>query len=379
MSVKTADEYKAAARDKSPLKLSFDQVGANPAQAPEDSLDPVVAAARRFLQGFANLDNRTGVQNALNDAGYSGSVSSVILGSSAPNYDTGMGGSAGKQDEKKKQEEWDRLFRLQQQLAERLREIDWEIEKIDQKIHDTKEHMVKLDREKAEIEERIAIYDDHLSGKKSLKVGADGKLENEKIERALQDYERRTGKKVDRKNREELAAGVRDMKTEDRLSLRKAEEERKRCAEELERFDKQKEVLREERKTTGTELEDVETKLKQAQKKAIEAVDSGDRNYALVASKEIREAEKTKQNQDSGGFDELNKLNDLNSNHPDARTNNPVIALNTSVASSIDEKNAEPGLRDNFKTAHGRLQQPETLDPSEITAQNKNPAAKPIG
>lgn len=378
MSVNTTDKYRAAAQDQKPLKNSFDPVGANPAQAPEDNLDPVVAAARRFLQGFANLGTPEGARNTLYDAGYSGSVSSIILGSSAPNYDTGMGGSAGKQDDKKKQDEWDRLFRLQLQLAERLQEIDWEIEKVDKKIHDTKEHMSKLDREKAEIEERIAIYDDHLSGKKPLKVGADGKLENEKIEKALQDYERRTGKKVDRKNLEELEAAVGVMRTLERERLQAVKEEYNRCQEELDRYGKQKEELTHEKKTTENKLDETTIKLNEVKSQVEQSARSNDRNAQTAAEASLQEIKKAKQNENSTSFNDLNQLNDTKASGPAAtETNEAAIALNVSAASTMDPNTAS-GLKDSFKIAQGQTQQQEILENSEITAQNKNPAVKPI-
>ncbi|MGB4107479.1 MAG: hypothetical protein WBK55_06760 [Alphaproteobacteria bacterium] len=356
--------FDAAKGRKRELSDAFSATGVDFAKAPEESLDPVVAAARKFLQGFANLGNAEGVRNTLYDAGYSGSVSSIILGSSAPNYDTGMGGSAGKQDEKKKQEEWDRLFRLQQQLAERLREIDWEIEKIDGKIHDTKEHIARLDHEKAEIEERIAIYDDHLSGKKPLKVGADGKLENEKIEKALQDYERRTGKKVDRKNPEEFAAAVEEMRVEDHKRLLKIKEEHKECEEKLKIYSKEKDKWEIEKTKTKEHKDEVDKEFKNAD----EAIKNTKLTRDTGDQKQIIKAESA-ESEVRHGIGTLNL--DAAETEPDAS-----IDLSTSAASRIDQDNTNSSIRGSFKTAHGTLQTSDDAQGAELSRQDKAPAVK---
>lgn len=380
MAIDSRQYYDAAKGEKRKLTEAFSAADIDILKPKEEpAFNAVVARARSFLMGFANIDTESGAENVLTDAGFSGSVSSVILGSSAPNYDTGMGGSAGKEDEekKKRQEEWDRLFMLQQQLAQRLQEIDWKIEEIDRQIHDTKEHMSALDREKAGLEELRGFYDDHLSGRKRLEVGADGKLKNEKVEKTLQEFERRTGKKIDRKNPEELDAALRDIDGKARDHLNEIEEEYKRCQEELERYRTRKEELTHERKTTEKKLDDVRTKLQEAESGVEKSVQSGDKAAISTAMNELKKAEKTKQNEDSGDFNNLNELNDIKVSGSDAPSGDGKISLSISAASSMD-RNTESGLKGNFKIAHGQAPQQEAFENSEMTAQNKNLAAKPI-
>src|SRR5690606_12027110 len=62
----------------------------------------VVDPARAILQGFAG-DARVTVTNAM----YSGSIESIVRSSSAMNVDSGMGGAAGKEDDKKKDSAYD--------------------------------------------------------------------------------------------------------------------------------------------------------------------------------------------------------------------------------------------------------------------------------
>ncbi|MGB4106169.1 MAG: hypothetical protein WBK55_00035 [Alphaproteobacteria bacterium] len=343
MSVKTADEYKAAARDKSPLKMSFDPVGANPAQAPEESLDPVVAAARKFLQGFANLNNAEGVRNTLYDAGYSGSVSSVILGSSAPNYDTGMGGSAGKQDEKKKQEEWDRLFRLQQQLAQRLQEIDWEIEKIDGEISEAKGCISKNKQELNDVREMRSVIADHMSGKNQLELNEDGTLKNKKLEEKLREFEKQHGK-IDRNNPDALKDALNFVDSE--LYKREIELEEDNTH--------QNKIIteREHRKNELTKEREITEEKSIELSRDMEAITNGKKSAASVI--EIMEQKSAqlkdfKSPNDAESLDELNKI---------AITTAPWsnIEANISAAAKIDAE--DKGISDAFKAAHGSGGQP---------------------
>ncbi len=361
--------YDAAKGMKQVLSRTFGATGVDFAPAPEKDgpgQDPSPGEAKH--QYFANADTAIGRKNIEVDAGFSGSISSVILGSSAPNYDTGMGGSAGKEDEekKKRQEEWDRLFWMQQELARRLQEIDWKIEEIDKQIHDTKEHMSALDREKAELEELRGIFDDHLSGKKPLKVGADGKLENEKAEKALQDYERRTGRKVDRNNPEELAAAVREIKAEERIRLQEIEEEYNRCQEELNRYGKEKEKWEIERTETKEHKDKIDKEFKavdEAQKNTKVAFDIGDQKQVTKA--EVAESEARQ------GTGTLN----LDASETELKSDAP-INLSTSAASRIDQDGASASMRGSFKTAHGALQTPDEAQSTELSRQDKAPAIK---
>lgn len=355
--------YDAAKGMKQVLSRTFGATGVDFAPAPEKDgpgQDPSPGEAKH--QYFANADTAIGRKNIEVDAGFSGSISSVILGSSAPNYDTGMGGSAGKEDEekKKRQEEWDRLFWMQQELARRLQEIDWKIEEIDKQIHDTKEHMSALDREKAELEELRGIFDDHLSGKKPLKVGADGKLENEKAEKALQDYERRTGRKVDRNNPEELKAAIAVIGVDVDKLLEEIEQDRKDCEDKLKQYGEE----RKKWETKKTETHEKKSKVDEALDNMKEGWDSGDQKKVIQAQAAVATARNiTNDEVDFGALDSETK-------------SGASINLSTSAASRIDQDSTSASMRGSFKTAHGALQAPDEAQSTELSRQDKAPAIK---
>lgn len=154
MSVKSADEYKTAARDKKPLKRSFDPAGSNLARTPEESFDSVVASARRFLQGFADLDNPERVRAILASFGFTPAIASVQKTSTMPNDD---------QAEEQKKEEERAFYALLMQINEDLRRLFEEQRELLEAWHKEKENNDRIKQEIVAIEQRMAELEKNLA------------------------------------------------------------------------------------------------------------------------------------------------------------------------------------------------------------------------
>jgi chromosome segregation ATPase len=360
---KDAQDYLNAAKrvEKRMLTGQFGSTGIDfsetPDLSPQNKLDATKTAntsenpmMKAVLNGFDTGNQGAAMVGLMTNGGNNAS----IIATNAQSTDNGMGGSAGKQDEeKKKREDFDRLLA---QLAQRMAEIDRQMDGLRQKIAANENAISKLDIEKANILALDAKLEAHLSGKEKLKVSADGKMEDPQVEAALQAYEARTGRKVDRNHPDDA---FKDMLVQDKKRLNEIEAERKKREGENNDYQQQLHDL-------GIQ----KTKISDASQELKGALESGDQKKISAAGEKAAEVSKIEVNlpsKEKNDFDDLNALNDLNGQ------DDSKIALNTSVASEIDQQTNDVRIKGNFNG------QALPVEKAEIAAVlDKNLTAKPV-
>ncbi len=156
-------------------------------------------AAKRFVEGQLDAENRQDMNGADPDGGLNGRMRTAASNARLANGNT--------ESEKKKRERTAALMRsvaaIEAQLAklyERRDQLMSEIDQLEQEIE-------KLDQELDHLDDAIA----RLEKGEELGLDENGALKDKQLESALQEYERRTGKKVDRSDSDALLQALRDI------------------------------------------------------------------------------------------------------------------------------------------------------------------------
>lgn len=330
----------------------------------EPAFNTIVARARTFLQGFANLDTEQGAENVLNDAGYSGNVSSVILGSSAPNYDTGMGGSAGKRDEK---EEERKFYEMLNQMLAMQRQID----AIDNIIRLNTERIQQNTRKMQEIQnfrDRLDTYIDGLRKGRIPERERDGSFKDKEFERKLKEYEERTGKKLNRDDADELRRAIHEINKQEENEQKRLADENRQLGEDNDIQKRKKDDIQKDLDRKKSEHPDVAKKFDDNARQEATNLDksklSVERDNENVVRKHLQQ----------DAFGDLNGLNDvLNESNESSAT----ISLNKSAASEIDGEGMTGSLKGSFKTARGELPNSEASQSADIAEKSNSPNINP--
>jgi hypothetical protein len=394
--VQPGAQYFAAATDIPPNSLAARFAGdadplnfyaKNPVFNAPDKLpqrpDPLLAV----LAGYDTTAQPT--EAIANNLKNSGEATSIQNTNATPNGN-GMGGAAGSEEDKKKKEERDaflfQLATLQENLALQLREARRQINEVNEKIREAKEEIHKLTLQKIANTQIIKKADEHVTGKNLLAVGADGKLKDKQMELALQRYEARTGRTVNRYNVEQLNEAQRQIIIERNKHQAELKEHHEGLDQKIDQFELRKKKLEE----YVTKVETVTNKLDQGRFDLELA--SNDPEKIQKANAKVEEARKLSAVILVGDLDDMSGQVTVSANKnlatqskntkitvdsagesivADSKRESAAVATQTSGAAKVDvlfalaaagtsaaakiDPQQESGLRTAFASAHGPI------------------------
>jgi hypothetical protein len=252
---------------------------------------------RAVLGGFDTGNQGAAMVGLMTNGGNNSSV----IATNALSADNGMGGSAGKQDDKKKQEELDRLLA---QLNDLYRQREY----LNNRIRENEEKIAKSEA----FDQRATGYISDLEKGKIPEKNADGTFKDQELQEKLKAYEREHGVKVDRNNADALMTAIRKIKEDE---LRKREEWKR------------------ENNDYKKQLDNVDSTIVTTEQRVKNATEG----YAQSGSdKDLVVLNKKEQAKKEISFD------DLNGDEPVVAANETMKA-NMSVASSVDAEGVNAG------------------------------------